>query len=321
MIRANVKEEKIVNEVVETYTRSLAIQEYPSKADQLKSTTKFDYAKLPMLHTLAIELKLKLQEISKEYNITGDIELDNGHSFTYQIQVFFPVHFQEQVEKSKFDLYDTFPTEDDAIIKDSDLQGNQLGKLQNYARSETKKSMLNYINPDDIQKITGDIAKDALLKTESVTKLRGAYWIEFICFTPTIDPVYKKQSLLFQAPKDELLASYFDFLDVNDASAVNKIIDDASVLHTQRAQKRNPLRDETGNFISFEKEFEDNINLALTQKGKTKSLEFEIEPLIEPIPVHIVKGLYMLRYLKARSYKNKILNALNYFREIQKRLA
>lgn len=127
--------------------------------------------------------------------------------------------------------------------------------------------------------------------------------------------------MLFQSPRDELLASYFDFLDVNDSSAVIKIIDDASVLHTQRAQKRNPLRDETGNFISIEKEFEDNLNVAISKKGESKSLEFEIEPLIEPIPVHIVKGLYMLRYLKARDFKNKILHALNYFREIQKRLA
>ena len=321
LIKAGINQEKVVTAVVETYTKSLNIQEYPSKQDQLKGTTKFDYAKLPMLHTLAIELKIKLKEISKEFDITGDIEIDNGHSFTYQIQVFFPVRFQEQVERSKFDLYDTLPAEDDTLIQDADMTGNQLSKMDGFARSETKKSMLNYINPDDIPKITGDIAKDTLMKTETTIKLKHAYWINFICFSPSIDPLYKKQSLLFHSPRDELLSSYFDFLDVNDCSAVNKIIDDASVLHTQRAQKRNPLRDETGNFITLDKEIEDNMNIAISQKGQAKSLEFEIEPLIEPIPVHIVKGLYMLRYLKARKFKNRILNALNYFREIQRRLA
>jgi hypothetical protein len=110
-------------------------------------------------------------------------------------------------------------------------------------------------------------------------------------------------------------------LDVNDCSAVNKILDDASILHTQRAQKRNPLRNEAGKFITIDKELEQNLKLAANKENEQKALQFEIEPLIEPIPVHIVKGLYMLRYLKARDFKTKLLNAMNYYREIQKRLA
>ena len=54
-------------------------------------------------------------------------------------------------------------------------------------------------------------------------------------------------------------------------------------------------------------------------KESSKSLYFEIEPLIEPIPVHIIGGLYVLRYMKARDFKTKLLNTPNYFREIQKR--
>ena len=128
---------------------------------------------------------------------------------------------------------------------------------------------------------------------------------------------------MFQAHWDSLLASYFYFLDVNDVSAVNKILDDASTLHTQGAQNRNLLRDETNKFITPEKEFEDILMLSVN-KESSKSLYFEIEtlikPLIEPISVHIVKGLYMLRYMKARDFKTKLLNTLNYFRETQKRL-
>ena len=131
--------------------------------------------------------------------------------------------------------------------------------------------------------------------------------------------ITNKQSFMFQAQWDSLLASYFDFLDVNDASAVKKILDDASTLHTQRAQNRNPLRDEANKFITPKKEFEDNLMLSVN-KESSKSLYFEIEPLIESIPVHIVKGLCMLRYMKARDFKTKLLNTLNYFREIQKRL-
>lgn len=180
LIKSGVNQEKVVNAVVDTYTKSLNIKEYPSKADQLLSTTKFDYAKLPMLHTLTIDLKLKLKEISKEFDITGDLEVDNGHSFTYQITVFFPVLFQKQVEKSKFDLYDTYPTSEEGSNIIAELRGSTTENVENFVRSETKKSMLGYINTDDVPKITGELAKDTMLKTESTTKLKNAYWIPFI---------------------------------------------------------------------------------------------------------------------------------------------
>ena len=113
LVMAGINTEKVVTAVVDTYTKSLKEKEYPSKADQILSSTQFDYARLPLLHVLAIELKIHLKEISKEFDITGDIEVDNGHSFTYQTQVFFPVLFQKYVENSKSDLYDIFPTNDE----------------------------------------------------------------------------------------------------------------------------------------------------------------------------------------------------------------
>ena len=44
-------------------------------------------------------------------------------------------------------------------------------------------------------------------------------------------------------------------------------------------------------------------------------------PLLEPIPVHIVKAYYTLRCMKARDFKIMLLHILNYFRSIQKRLS
>lgn len=320
MVKAGIDTEKVVTAVVDTYTKSLRDKEYPSKAEELLSTTKYDYAKLPLLHTLAIELKYCLKEISSEFDITGDLEVDNGHSFTYQIQVHFPVLFQKHVENSKFDLYDTFPEDEEGTLQQKTSKSNQLDNLQSYAKSETKKSMLGYINSNELPHITGDISKDTVIKTDSFTKLKTSYWLPFICFKAVIDPWYKKDSLFFKIEEDRLLSSYFNFLDVNDSSAVNKILDDASILHTQRAQKRNPLRNEAGKFVTIDKELEQNLSLAANRENGIKSIEFQIEPLIEPIPIHIVKGLYMLRYLKARDFKSKLLSGLNYFREIQKRL-
>lgn len=39
------------------------------------------------------ELKIDVIDRAKEYSIYGNIEIDNGHSFAYNIAVFFPVHF------------------------------------------------------------------------------------------------------------------------------------------------------------------------------------------------------------------------------------
>ena len=64
--------------------------------------------------------------------------------------MFFPVRFQEQVEKSTFDLYGTLPAEEGTLIQDANMTSNKLSKMDGFIRSETKKIMLNYINPNDI---------------------------------------------------------------------------------------------------------------------------------------------------------------------------
>lgn len=102
---------------------------------------------------------------------------------------------------------------------------------------------------------------------------------------------------------------------MNDASAVNKILDDAAQMHAVRAQKRNPLRNEKGEFISNDWELEEVIKVAVSQEQKQKQ-STPLKDLIDPIPHHIVKGYYLLWYLKSRDRKIKIMNALNYFREI-----
>lgn len=96
----------------------------------------------------------------------------------------------------------------------------------------------------------------------------------YICFDATLDPVYEKESLYLNQdnPIDSLLKSSFDFLDVNDSSAVNKILDDASIMHAQRAQKRNPLWDEYGDFMTFDKELEASMKVAVKHETENEPL-------------------------------------------------
>lgn len=56
-----------------------------------------------------IELKIALEDLSKQFGIYGDMELDNGNSFSYQIIVQFPTFFHSQVLRSQFAPYDAMP--------------------------------------------------------------------------------------------------------------------------------------------------------------------------------------------------------------------
>lgn len=56
-----------------------------------------------------IELKLQLAENAPYFGIHGDMDVDQGHSFAYNIFVFFPTYFTTQVIKSQFAIYDAIP--------------------------------------------------------------------------------------------------------------------------------------------------------------------------------------------------------------------
>jgi hypothetical protein len=59
-----------------------------------------------MVHWNQVELKLALLQVASRFGIKGDIEIDDGTSFSYRIMMFFPQQFQEQVLQSQFAPYD-----------------------------------------------------------------------------------------------------------------------------------------------------------------------------------------------------------------------
>jgi hypothetical protein len=79
-----------VTAVIDKYTESLKERTFDTKREELLSTFQYEYEKPPLLEVNSINLKMTLVEIAGEFDITGNLEVDNGHSFTYQIQVFFP---------------------------------------------------------------------------------------------------------------------------------------------------------------------------------------------------------------------------------------
>lgn len=52
-----------------------------------------NHDEVPSLIGDPFSLKLKILSAAALYNLLGDIELDNGFSFSYQVTVFFPTYF------------------------------------------------------------------------------------------------------------------------------------------------------------------------------------------------------------------------------------
>ena len=61
-----------------------------SLRDQYMQTAKYNYETPPMIYWNEVELKIWLGYLSTKYNVQGDMEVENGHTFSYSVMVFFP---------------------------------------------------------------------------------------------------------------------------------------------------------------------------------------------------------------------------------------
>ena len=181
---------------------------------------------MPNLINNQHELKLRILSQAEKFSIHGDIEIDHGYSFSYQITVKFPSYFQRQCIKSQFSLYDVFAT-------DNDKNKVQKHTLTNMTRIDTNIfrdiSTTPNIVPDD-----ESIGHE--LRNENIKVIRlkpAAYWIDYICMLPTEPDWYKKQCAILynNNPDDTLTRSSMNFLDVSDLASVNRINEDNALLH------------------------------------------------------------------------------------------
>ena len=78
-----VVEDKIIQSVIDKYTVHLKGEEFVSRQEQLLNSYVSNHEQPPIIISSNFEMKLDLQEIAKGFGITGDLDLDNGHSFTY----------------------------------------------------------------------------------------------------------------------------------------------------------------------------------------------------------------------------------------------
>jgi hypothetical protein len=93
---------------------------------------------------------------------------------------------------------------------------------------------------------------------ETSVKLAPADWLDSVVYIPRVADSLKRQNHLLNSKieYDSLLKSAFEFIDVNDSAAANKILEESAATHSKRVEKRALLRHEDPRFASGEAELQ-----------------------------------------------------------------
>ena len=86
---------------------------FSNNTERVKHSWKANHDMVPELVSDQLTLKQLIIQRSIQFDLKGDIEIDHGYAFSYQISVFFPSYFQKQVVKSQFSVFDWFAHEND----------------------------------------------------------------------------------------------------------------------------------------------------------------------------------------------------------------
>jgi len=73
---------------------------YATETEKATNWWRADHDSVPELINNIHHLKIDIKKSAQLFDLNGDIELDHGYSFSYQITVEFPPYFQRQVIKS-----------------------------------------------------------------------------------------------------------------------------------------------------------------------------------------------------------------------------
>jgi hypothetical protein len=180
------------------------------------------------------QLKIRILTTASQYGLDGDIELDQGYSFAYNISTNFPSYFQKQVIKGQFTLYDGLGHDDD------DKNTKQKNILSNITQVDCNIFKDIYTVKTECP-TNESLNLDLKNSTIKVIRLKSCgYWIDYVCLVPNTPDWAKKQDAILnnENPIDSLVTSAMNYLDVNDLASVNRINEDSALLHQNTLKKQ-----------------------------------------------------------------------------------
>lgn len=258
--------------------------------------TNFDLP--PVLLNNNTQLNNILQSMSREFGFISSLKEADGYTITDQISTLLPQLFEIQKEKLKWIPY-----------------GDQAGKekmrkkLQKLPQRNISKLVLRKVSsigePEENNKV--------LYK---VIQVKEKDWASNVKIKPKTTYWEKRQMVWLQSiiKNDTLLENAFASLDIQNLAALTKLLDEFSMTYPEKSGKRGSLRNEI-------EENEDDMKkhyLSTLLLDKASSQMSDGEPVT--ISTSNLKSLYTLKLLKSRDLKHKLLQILNSFLSVERKI-
>lgn len=286
----------------------------------------------PLIISINSEIRPYLKELCEYFNIPYDLSIDKGKAFSYNINVFYPDYFAKQTQCFKFNSYDLTYNE----IALGELTNENIKDFISGEDTKTTKILRQKYNTKDGFVVNGDnnnyfqeTFKHISFKGEVFIK--NSDWTRCLCVYPEIDISYQNQIRLLNEVGyvDSNFKYILEIIEKVDLNTLNRLIEDYTMTISARirntiklnsSQKEeneySQLRDLVAKIIENDDIEKGKKNINLNQNNNTNHRDL----YAEKVDSDLLKYLMTLRFLKLRDYKFFVLNLINYFRYIQKKL-
>ena len=306
---------------------------YKIKTD-FENPEKFTYDMFypPLIISINSEIRPYLKELCEYFNIPFDLSIDKGKVFSYSINVFYPTYFAQQTKCFKFNAYE--------------LTYNEicLGEVKNENKQEeinidtkTTEILRKKYSPKDGFLVNGDnsIFLQETLKHTSFkgeVYIKNSDWSMFLCVFPDIDIGYQNQLHLLNeiGYVDSNFKYILEIIEKVDLNTLNRLIEDYTVTTSTRIRNTiklissNKEENEYSGLRDLVAKIIENDDIEKGKKNATSAqygnITNHFDQYADKVDTDLLKYLMTLRFLKLRDYKFFVLNLINYFRYIQKRL-
>ena len=290
----------------------------------------YDIYHPPLIISINSEIRPYLKELCEYFLIPFDLSIDKGKAFSYSIDVFYPKYFSQQSKNFQFNSYELTFNE----IASGEIKQEKKSDIE--VETKTTEILRNKYNIKDGFLVNGDnkFLNDTLKHTsfKSEVYIKSALWTTCICVFPDVDIRYQSQmrTLNEVGYVDSNFKYILEIIEKVDLSTLNRLIEDYTMNTSTRIRNTIKLissRKEENEYSQLRELVSEIIQKDDIEKGiKTKSSNTHSilnphDEYTEKVDGDLLKYLMTLRFLKLRDYKFFILNLLNYFRYIQKRIA
>ena len=298
---------------------------------EFNSPAKFTYDIFypPLVISINSEIRPYLKELCEYFNIPYDLNIDKGKAFSYNINIFYPDYFAKQTKCYKFNSYELTYNE----ISLGELTNENVKDFISGEETKTTKILRQKYDNKEGFVVNGN-NENFFQETFKHTSFKGevyiknSNWASCLCVYPEIDMKYQTQIKLLNEVGyiDSNFKYLLEIIEKVDLNTLNRLIEDYTMTISSRIRNTIKLissKKEENEYSSLRELVSKIVEHDQTEKGKNIQNApgaLHHDSYAQKVESDLLKYLMTLRFLKLRDYKFFVLNLINYFRYIQKRL-